>query len=187
MSRNMKLVLGCGCLVLLCACACVGVFIGGPIMLASSFSADSAKARQTGAQIADYTLPAGYSEQFSMDLFVVKMVVIGRADNGGTYYFMMQAPGMSRDQIEAQMRQAVQQQFKNTGDVQFTQVGTQAVTIKGKPATLTIFEGKNSDGDLIRQAIASFDGKGGTVVFMALGPANEWDTAQITQFLSSIR
>jgi hypothetical protein len=184
----MKLLLGCGCLLVLCACACVAAFVGGPLMLASAFNTDSAKARQTGAQIADYILPAGYSEQFSLDLSVVKMVVIGPAGNSDAFYVMMQAPGVGRDQIEAQMRQIMQQQNRNTGDVQYRQVGTQAVTIKGKPATMTIFEGTNSDsGELIRQGIVSFDGKGGTVVLMVVSPANAWNEAQINQFLASIR
>jgi hypothetical protein len=184
----MKLVLGCGCLLVLCACACVAAFIGGPLMLASSFNMDSAKAKQTGAQMADYSLPAGFSEQVSFDFSVVKMVVIGEGDNGGTFFVMMQAPGLGRDQIEAQMRQAFEQQNRNAGNVQYKQVGTQTVTIKGKPAVMTIFEGTNSGtGELMRQGIVSFDGKGGTVVLMIVSPANQWDAGPTSQFLGSIR
>ncbi|MBI5878641.1 MAG: hypothetical protein HZB53_13410 [Chloroflexi bacterium] len=191
MSRNMKLFLGCGCLlVVMCACACIAVFVGGPMMLASAFSSDTAKARQVGAQIADYKLPAGLSEQLSMDLVVVKMVVIARLDSSGPtppMYMMMQAQGMDRDQIEQQMKQAIQQQLQNNADIQFTQVGTQQVTIKGKPSTMTIYEGRSNDAGLVRQAVVSFEGKGGTVVLMILDSTATWNQAEINGFLGSIR
>jgi len=192
MSGMTKFVLGCGCLlVFLCVCACAGLFIGMPMLISSSFGADPVKAKQVGAQIADYKLPAGYGEQMSMDLFVAKMVLISRgADGALPVWLMMQAQGLNRAQIEEQMRQAIQGQLDQNGaDVEFARVGEESVTIKGKPAVMTIYEGRSKSGGpgLIRQGVVSFEGKGGTVVLMILSDVAEWNTAEITAFLGSIR
>ena len=86
MGRGTQSCLGCGLVLLLLACV---VCVAGSVLtpLAASLavaglqanlasSADPAKAKQVGAQIADYTLPPGHREQVGVDLWLAQMVVI---------------------------------------------------------------------------------------------------------------
>src|SRR5947208_1183348 len=86
MGRDTKTCLGCAVVVLLATCVvCVLGSVAGPIvtsLVVGSLTAnlgssvDPARAKQVGAQIADYTLPPGHAEQVGLDVWLLQMVVI---------------------------------------------------------------------------------------------------------------
>ncbi len=182
-------------LVVCCLGAVVTYFV---VQRAASqvFSSDPARAAIIGHQIADYSLPPGYSEQGGMDLAGIKMVVIAQNRQGQgasadrMAFFLMQFPSsmnLSQQDMERQMSQAIDRQFSR-GNEQMQVVGTQQVTIKGQPVTLTVSEGTgSSSGVTHRQVTGFFTGKGGLVMLMAFGPKNAWDQSALDQFLASIR
>jgi hypothetical protein len=190
MSRNAKIVLViAGTLFAMCCMLSATAILLLPKVAENTVTQNPQKAREIAAQIADYTLPPGYTEEFSMDLFTTKMVVISRPDHRGLMLMWMQISqlGMSREQMEAQMRQSLQQQFQS-GVGALTKVGTEQVTIKGEPVTFTIYEGANTTTRAsVRQEIGVFPGKGGTAMLMITGAISAWDAVLIDDYLKSIR
>ena len=188
MTRNQKILLVvAGTLLVSCALLCIGAAFVLPRLLEDRVAQDPAQAKKVGAQIAEYTLPSGYEEQFGMDLAVTQMVVIAPRNDRGPVIMLMQygAGNTSREEVEQQMRLVFQNRFQ-PGMSGFRQVGEQTVTIKGQPTALIISE-SSTDRGALRQAVGTFTGKGGLVSFMAMGTVQEWDQALLEEFLRSIR
>lgn len=189
MSRNQKILFTIvGCVALLSCTLCVaGVFIV-PRLWQNAFSNNPTQAKEVAAQIADYTLPAGYQESVGMDVFVYKAVVIARPDRRGLNIMLMQfnSSDISREEMEQQLRAQSQLQGY-IGPMQW--IGSETVTIKGKSVTLNILEGQGNRNSAatIRQAQGVFQGKGGTVALLVTAPVSNWDKDLIAKFCESIR
>ena len=145
-------------------------------------------AKRIGAEIAEYTLPAGYTESFGMNMLVYKLVGITPENfNGDGMMFMLMgtnSAGASQAEMERQMQQAFQQQYGKAGS-RMEVMGQERVNIRGQSVTLTIAE--NDASPRLRQAIGTFEGKNGLVIVMAMGAADTWDNALLREFLESIR
>ncbi|MCA1554452.1 MAG: hypothetical protein LC737_08740 [Chloroflexi bacterium] len=190
MSRNAKIVIVVvGTLFTSCCLLALAIVLVAPRALSNMFTQDPQAAKGIAAQIADYTLPAGYEEQLGMDFVTYKVVTIGRVDRRGLSIMLMQfsSMGLSREQMERQMQQSFQSSFqRNVGAL--TPVGTEAVIIKGQPVMLTLSEGVNTrDQSDVRQAVGVFTGKGGTATLMVYGAVHDWNKAMLDQFYASIR
>jgi hypothetical protein len=61
------------------------------------------------------------------------------------------------------------------------------ITIRDQSTTLSIYEGTDNNGNMVRQAFTSFTGENGIVMFMAAGDTESFDQAAVDQFLESIR
>ncbi len=187
MSRNAKITLiVVGSVSLMCALACVAAVLVGGRVAGQVFTTDAQQARDVGRQIADYTPPPGYAEQMSMNVLTAQWVIIGPVGREGVIFMLMQALGMWREQMEAQMRQSIQAQLGAGGD-QLTLVDTRTVSIRGQPVPMTIYEGTSRGGGRMRQAFAAFDGKGGTALLMVAGDTTAWSQMAVDQFIASIR
>jgi hypothetical protein len=193
MSKGVKIalvVIG-GVLVLCCIGGVIAFLIAGRAV-GQAFTTDQTKAAQIGHEIADYTLPSGYQEQGGMNMAGIKMVVIAepRTSQSGDRLALtlMQFPAglnLSQEDMERQMSQTLAQQGQRSNEPMQV-VGTQKVTIKGQPVTLTLSEGNGSAG-VHRQATGVFPGKGGLAMLMAFGSKADWDQAAFDQFLASIK
>ncbi len=64
---------------------------------------------------------------------------------------------------------------------------TEQHTIRNQPATLTISERRNGEGQLYRSAYLVFEGHDGQAVLVINQPANQWDDDAIYAFIASIR
>ncbi len=192
MSRNTKIVLVVASTLLISCCLlAIAAVLLLPQLFSNAITQDPQKARQIGRQIADYTLPPDYREEFGMDVFTTKMVAITRSDERGPLFMLMQfsTAGLNREQMEQQVRQSFQNQFQR-GTCALTAVGTQTATIKGETVTLTISEGNCTRGGNtvpVRQALGFFRGKGGTAIVMVYASKAEWDKAAIDRFFQSIQ
>ena len=130
MNRNTKIALVVvGSLSLICVLACVGVALLGGRIAGQVFTTDPQQARDIGRQIADYTPPPGYTEQMSMNVLTAKWVIIGPAGRNGVIFMLMQEFGMRREQIELQMRQAVQAQLGTGGSLTLSNASRREVCI----------------------------------------------------------
>lgn len=187
MSRNAKIALiVVGALAVICLGICgVGYFA---LQRIGTNFANPASAKQVGSEIADYTLPPGYTEKAGMNLLVYKMVMIAPEEQTGRGMFIMllgaQAAGVNQEQMERQMQQSFQQQYGQQ-DSRMQVIGQEHYTIRGKETTFTIAESDASPK--MRQAIGVFDGKNGFVMVMGMGAASQWDDSVLREFLSSIR
>lgn len=194
MSRNTKIILGIvGALLLLCVCAGIGGVLalrqlGGTV--ASSFNEEPTEVEATARSISDFALPSGYEGQFGMSFFGIKMAALGpEAMADGPIFLLMQFPeslgGLSQEEMEQQMRDSMEQQFQNNS-MELETVGTQAATIRGQETTLTIREGRDEDGNEMRQLLGVFPGKGGQAMLMVMGEVAEWDQDMVDAFIASM-
>ena len=189
MSRNTKIALiVVGALAVICLGLCGVSVLLLPRVTENIVSQKPADAKRVGAEIADYTLPPGYTEVMGMNMLVYKMVAIAPEQNRGDGMIFMlmgtNAGGANQAEMERQMQQSFQQQFGRSGS-QMQVVGQESVTIRGKPVTLTIAE--NDAAPKLRQAVGTFEGKNGLVIVMVMGAANDWDNNLMREFLGSIQ
>ena len=174
----------------LCLCAVIAgiiIFTQAGKLVSENVSTSPEDVQSSAAAITEYTLPAGYTETFGMELFGVSMVGFSSSDNKQTL-MMYQFPaseGMDSEQLAEQMRQMSESQTGQISNLQ--QVDSYPVVIRGQETEMIVYEGTSSDGDKIREVMAVFEGNGGTAFFMAVGPQNSWDQAAIDQFVGSLR
>lgn len=189
MSRNTKIALVVvASLTVICLGLCGAGVLLLPRLAGNVVSQQPADARRIAGDIADYTLPPGYSEVMGMNMLVYKMVAIAPQDmsRDGMIFMLMgtNAGGTSHEEMERQMQQSFQQQFGRSGS-QMQVVGQERVTIRDQGVTMTIAE--NDASPKMRQAVGTFEGKNGLVIVMAMGAADRWDNALMRDFLGSIR
>ena len=61
------------------------------------------------------------------------------------------------------------------------------MVIRGEEVEVTIFEGTDTNGYVMRQLITSFPGKDGTAMLMIMSSPSTWDDKVIDDFIESIR
>ena len=197
MSRTTKIILGIVAgLVVVCLCG-VGVFFlfSGWItqrvgqMVDQGASSDPQEVNNVAITIVDFSLPAGYQPEFSMQLIGITMVGysgVGTQDN----IMLMQFPAsfnMDPEEMERQMKQALQNQQFSWSDAEMNVVEVKQVNIRGQDAIMTISEGSNSENQGFRQASVVFDGKGGPALLLFTSSLESWDQSEVDAFIASIR
>jgi uncharacterized membrane protein len=192
MSRNTKIILGIlAALIVICACVAVIMVIVGQQVSKVAKEAivnDPAKVAEVADKIATYTAPPGYT-QTAMSILGFDMILLTPPDSQpDNMIILMQFPAsanLSREEMEKQMQQSVNQQFK-TGDFQMNVVDQTETLIRGETTTLTTSEGTNSNGVTIRQVTGVFRGNNGTALVAIMAPADRWNQDQVDAFLRSI-
>jgi hypothetical protein len=193
-NKNKWIWIGLGAALLFCCCAVLAaylVFRQAGQTLQDGMKTDPESAAQAAHKIADYDLPPGYQEQMSMDILFYSFVIIAPDTDTQptTSPLIMLAQfsqtGMDREQMEQQLRQAFEQQSGQRGaDMQVVEVKN--MVIRGEEVEVTIFEGTDTDGYVMRQLITSFPGKDGTAMLMIMGSPSAWDDNMIDDFIESI-
>ena len=195
MTKQTKIIIGVlAGLLGLCLIACVAVFlflrVAGPRVaqtIEKSVVSEPGNVPATASEIADFSLPAGYSPLTSINLLGIKMAMY---DGGGADHFLaiLQLPnqGEINDTSIQEMEQALSQgSSRNLSNL--NTVNQQDLTIRGQPAKLIVQEGTNSDGSSFRQVLVAFQGKGGPALMAVMGPTAGWDQAQVDSLVQSIR
>ena len=158
---------------------------------------DPQGASEAAHAIADYELPEGYQEQIAMDFFTYTMVMIGPESTGTTSSPSNSSAGpmimlaqfemaVNQPQMQEQMRRSFEQQGGRRG-VNMEVVEVKQMTIRGQEVDVTLLEGKDDKGLILRELVTVFPGKNGTAFLMIIGPAQFWDKEEIDQFVESIR
>lgn len=194
-NKNKWIWIGLGAALLFCCCAVVAailVFRQAGKTIEEGMKTDPESAAQAARKIADYDLPPGYQEQMSMDILFYSFVIIAPDTNTQTstspliMLAQFSQAGMDRQQMEQQLRQAFEQQSGQRGaDMQVVEVKN--MVIRGEEVEVTIFEGTDTNGYVVRQLITSFPGKDGTAMLMVMGSPSAWDDKVIDDFIESIR
>lgn len=92
---------------------------------------------------------------------------------------------MDSAQLEKQLLDALLEQTKARG-VTWQKVGERPVTIRGKPATLSILE-DDPKRPTIRAVSGSFAGKSGQTLVQIISKTDLWNWTTVENFLASIR
>lgn len=194
MSRTTKIILIVGgLLAVLCLCAAVtGYIVFQKFAQNIQGGTDPAKAAEVAHKIADYDLPAGYTEKYGISLMGMDTAAIGPenySDSSALVIMLMQFPqnlNYNEEQMEEQMRRSMEQQYGRQGYTIKT-VETKTITVRGQDAVETISEGTDEDGNTIRQITVLFQGKSGTAMLMLMGQMDDWDNSMVEKFIQSLR
>ena len=186
-----------GSLVLLCGCG-VALLAGTGLWSFSRFvefadestTENPQEVARIASEIADFDLPEGYDTQYGMKIATFSMVQFATR-NEENYIFLTQFPAGTSINVDEMMRQ-VRDGARNPNsrwyNVDAELVEQKPVTIRGQESTLSISEGTNDQGELYRMANVTFQGRGeGPTLVMFIGPAEQWDTEMVEDFISSIR
>ena len=188
--------IGLGAAALFCLCAVgLAVFLFARMgqQFREGMKTDPQGASEAAHAIADYELPEGYQEQVAMDFFAYTMVMIGpesaiSPDSAAGPMIMLAQFTMptNQQQMQEQMRRSFEQQSGRPG-LQMEVVEVKKMTIRGEEVDVTILEGTDDKGFILRELITTFPGKDGTALLMIIGPAQFWDKDEIDQFIESIQ
>ncbi len=177
-----------GSLALCCLVSATAVLLGR-MVIRQVAPRDSTQTAKLAAEIAEYDLPPGYSEQSAMNFGLTQTVVIAPDTRNKPVIMLMQfaAGGADPDVIRKQMEQSLRQSNSQPG-LETKVVEEKEVTIKGETVILTVRESSDSLGNvLFRQMSGVFKGKEGLVMLMITGQPDHWDEEEIERFIESIR
>jgi len=140
----------------------------------------------TGAaeEIAAFDLPAGFSPEFSASLDDYTLVSYTPGD-GHSHLYLVQ----SQDATDAdKLAQVVKDIIPGERDAQtrMTIIETRPVTVDGQGATLVVSEGSSGEGQLYRQALVAFEGRGGPALLVFSTPITDWDPETVDALISSL-
>jgi len=192
-TNNKWIWIGLGAASLFCACAALVAFLvfrQAGRQLREGMKTDPESAAKAAHAIADYDLPPGYQEQGAMDVLFYSFVIIAPETSGPVndpiiMLAQFSQPGVDRKQMEQQLRRSFEQQSGRRGtDMQVVEV--RKMVIRGEEVEVTIFEGQDANGHVLRQLVTSFPGKGGTAMLMIMGAAQSWNENSIDDFIESI-
>lgn len=192
-NNNNKIWIGLGAAALFCLCAvacAVVIFIRMGQQVQQGMKADPQAAAEVAHSIADYELPEGYREDFSMNILTTSMVFMSSRESGSyslepTIMLAQFKTLGNEEQIKEQMRQSFERQMGRR-NVVMELVETQKMTIRGQETEVAYYEGADGNGTALRQVITTFPGKGGIAMLMITGPGEYWDEEMINAFIESI-
>jgi hypothetical protein len=156
----------------------------------NSTTEDPAEVAQIASQIADFDVPETFTKQYGMTIATFSMVQYMTNDED-VFLFVTQFPAGTSINPDEMMRE-IQNNSRNPNSNWYNNdthiVEEKPVTIRGEETTLSISEGTSEQGVLYRLANARFQGKGdGPALLMIVGPADEWDTELVEDFIASIQ
>jgi hypothetical protein len=192
-NNNNKIWIGLGAAALFCLCAvacAVVIFIRMGQQVQQGMKADPQAAAEAAHAIADYELPAGYQEEFSMKILTTSMVFMSARDSGSyslePSIMLAQFKTLgNEEQIKQQMRQSFERQMGRR-NVVMQLVETKKMTIRGEETEVAYYEGTDANSTALRQVVTTFPGKGGIAMLMITGPSEYWDEETINAFIESI-
>jgi hypothetical protein len=175
-----------GLCVLSIIAACVAFKLAGD-RVSKSMTSDPQAAATAGHQIADYDLPAGFSEQMAMNFMGYQIVMIG-SDKSSTSMLIELAQftnsNLSPEEMQKSMQAYIDQQSGTSSGMQT--VETRTMTIRGVETSVIIREGKAQAGYTLRQLIAAFPGKSGQAMVIIQDVTQDWDDDLVDTFIESI-
>ena len=186
-----------GSLLVVCACGAAilvgtGLWSFGKVVefADNSTTENPQEVAQIASGIADFSLPEGYTTQYGIKIASFSMVQY-TTRNEESYIFLTQFPAGTSINPDDMMRQ-VRDNSRNPNRPWYNTdthlVEQKPVTISGEETILSISEGTNDQGEMYRLANAKFQGNGeGPALLMIVGPADQWDTTMVEDFIASIR
>jgi len=192
MNTLAKIVLGFVAVALiLCLFSAVGGFLllrSTGRAIANNIETEPSKANQVADSIAEYTVPAGFGNPYSVKLAGFSLVGY-TGDDGHSHIYLVQVPAylpLGQADIERQLREnAPEGSYDRTTRMEV--IDQQKVTIRGQEVTLLVSEGTNHEGQAFRTVSGMFQGKGGRTLVNVSAPVDAWDQATVDSFLASIQ
>lgn len=143
--------------------------------------------RAVADQIAAYSVPQGYQEQFAAAMLGYQLVSL-EGPIPSCHIYLVQAPKDAADDMEKLQQQArTLSGAKSKNDRSDLRVVEQReATIRGQQVTVLVSEGINSEDLPYREVTALFIARGGPALVSISSPVSEWNDAMVDSFLASI-
>ncbi len=150
-----------------------------------SMQAGSRDVSKTASQIAEFTLPSGYSPEFAGKLGNYTAVSYSPGDGHSHLYLVQSGKTEDREKLSDMLTSIMPGSSDRYS--RMTVVDSRTATIRGQSATVVISDGVNSDGLQYRQVTAGFQGKGGPALLVIEEPLTGWDQATVDAFIVSLK
>lgn len=146
---------------------------------------DSDRVNAAATRIAEFDLPQDYQTDYVVDIGSYTIAAYKSDDEQSHLAFVEVPAGVIPDDevIEGHVFGG----WFNHSQERATVLRTEQRIVRDQPATLTISERRNGEGQLYRSAYMVFEGQGGQAVLVINQPAFQWDEAAINAFIASIR
>jgi hypothetical protein len=167
------------------------IVLGAIILIASAACGaleatnDAEHVNKLASQIADFDTPAGFMEEFSVEMSGYTLASYkGGADPSHLYIIQSEneADGEKLEKMLTEMAPG-----NNDWKTRMTVIENRPATVRGQEATLVISEGVNHENVTYRQATVAFQGKGGPAMLVFSDSLENWDLEAIETFLGSIQ
>lgn len=180
--RTMLIVLGAVVLLMLSMCCCLAILVPSYTYDAArdAASVEPATVRRVASRIANYDLPAGWQEGWSLDLAGFAAVSIRPGTAHGDVLlarlpFALNMPPLLR---------LGPQRGSQDGS---RYVGSETYVIRGRQVEFADYEGTDQDGYATRTMTAVFPDGGGSILISITIRLREWDQQAVDQYIGSIR
>jgi hypothetical protein len=194
MNRNTKIVLAVAVLVVATVCLLATMLVSTGLKTARAaaqmFPTDAQDLAVTGDRIVDYQLPAGFEEDYAVNVGGISVAAFVSRDGHG-HLFVAQFPEDSEltlPVLESDIRRAVPDQENGaSGLLDVQELDRVETMICGQPVTLTVSESSGTDGRSYRQVNGVFQGKSGPTLISLAAPVQNWNQVELDRFLASMR
>ncbi|MEQ8673572.1 MAG: hypothetical protein RLP44_05655 [Aggregatilineales bacterium] len=145
---------------------------------------DSDRVETIAHRIADFDLPAGYQTDYAVDVLDYTIAAY-KSDDEQTHLVFVQGPsGIIPN--ESVIAGYIPNTSRHADWHATTVLSTEQRTIRDQPATLTISERTNGEGQRYRSANLVFSGREGTALLVFNQPVTQWDDESVDTFIQSI-
>ena len=192
MSTGMKVLIvllcfGGGMIVLCCG---VGVYFFSKA--SSRLTEDPREVVAITQDIVDIEIPVQFAPQSGMDLDIIfmQMKIVSYTSmgaNGLLWIMEMKVSGLTPEQQEPEMREAMQGQDFGEMKLNVKKSESRTFTIRGKEIDFQFAEAENSRGDAYRQVTGVFPGKEGTAFLMLQIEEEGYDEDAVVKMIESIK
>jgi len=154
---------------------------------ALQYKTQSSDIRAIADQIAGYSVPEGYSEQFAATMLGYQLVSL-TGPTPSCHIYLVQAPKDAADDMEKLQEQArtLRGEKSKNDRKEMRVVEKREATIRGQQVTLLVSEGINSEDLPYREITAIFTARGGPALVSISSPVTYWDDSLVDQFIASI-
>ena len=185
-----------GSVLLVCGCVTAAVFATG-LLSYSRFtnyaeevvSEDPQVAIRFGSEIAEFEVPEGFGSPYGVHFGDVSIVAY-KSQSETSHLLLAQFPEGTNINVD-EMLQEIKEGTDDPNNIWYSTemilVEQKPVTIRGQQTMLNLSEGISSDGVAFRMATATFEGRGGPALLVAVGPISEWDEGMVEAFIESIQ
>ncbi len=169
----------------------LSVYIAVALMLGSTVLValvqrltDGDRVNSIAHRIADFELPAGYQTDYTVEMLGYTIAAYKSSDRNGHLAFLQAPPGVIPDEQVIEGYQTNESMTTAWRDA--TLILTDERTVRDHPASLTISDRTNGEGQRYRSLNLVFQGREGTVLLVINQPVAQWDEAGVEAFIASI-
>jgi hypothetical protein len=175
--------------------ACLtGVVFGSRFGMQYLVGNDPGSAKKLAQSILDYTLPAGYLEQSSVNLGLLKTAYLTPGGEDPEFHLrqvilLVAIPpesDLKNDNIRLELQTKLLNASEEASTMEYKR--TDQTSVRGEAVSLEVYESWGQYDPPTRMVYTSvFPGKSANVMIVFAGPIESWDQKVVEQFISGIR